>query len=289
MNKELYDVGDLTNNPSLSLKQTDGKISLFQSSNGKEYFFKNEASWIIELLADKIASFYNIPAVKHRKAMYKGNIGVISESFHKEGFNYINGEQLITEYLETHPEVAKDYNNLDRANNLEVIWWALEHRYKNYPKREELIKKLMNQFVTLYEFGIMTGQTDLHLNNYQIEESQDDANLAPLFDNALSFMTIPVATLSIEQEDSFASSTESLKKYFSYVSREQGEEFINKVNSLSIEDVSLMLNDIIQNVNIVDEEKKYIDSEKSEIIRSFLINKKKILNAKSDFDKSRSL
>lgn len=283
LEKEIED-GNLT-----AIDELDDKVVKFKNRNDKIFFYRKESNWFTELLCDKLAAFYDIPVVQHKKTDYKGFVGVISENFHRDNYNYIDGEELITSFFSSHPELLKEYgNDINKANSIELIWWSLENRYKNYPNKDKLLEKLIKQFISIYEFSIIVSQGDLHINNYQIEENDTDANLAPIFDNAMSFLNTPIAALGLEQDDVLRSTYTSLRKYLEFLPREDREAFMEKVNRIKMEDISQMADEILDNTSLSLSERKELNFEKLEIIKRFLANKRNILSVNKEYLISRS-
>lgn len=146
--------------------------------DGEKYFYKY--NWIgipyNELVAEELLKDFGISCVSYDLAVCSGKKGNISKTFKKEKAIYIDGEEILSnfwsndKYIETH-------------NNLEDIWDALEYRYDNYPNKRKIIEKLMKKIVNIFVFDIISCQYDRHSVNWQIMESDDEIDIAPLYDN----------------------------------------------------------------------------------------------------------
>ena len=135
----------------------------------------------------------------------------------------------------------------------------------------------------LYEFSIITAQGDLHLSNYQIEESKTDASLAPLYDNSQSFLNYPISVLSVDEMDSRVSSYDSLRRYFEFVPIEVVQSFFEKVSILDLATLSSIMDNIIKEVPVSEKEKEELDFEKKEALKIFLRHKSKLLKICNEY------
>lgn len=165
------------------------KLNIF-SYQGVMWFYKKcihtETGPYYELIAEELAKDFKIPVAHYDLAIYKNQRGVISKNFKKENHTYIAGIKLLREYAakisSSHLEKRIWGHNY---NSLEGVFETLEDYYQDHPKKREVVSKLMNQFVDLFLFDMITGQGDRHFNNWMIEEAEVDINLVPLFDNEL--------------------------------------------------------------------------------------------------------
>lgn len=188
VNKMLQDIGvyetatsDLKNNSKII------DISMYMSQditfgfdyNGTTYFYKYDEEIIPynELVAEELAKDFGLSCIDYDLAILNDKKGVISKNYQKDNVSYINGEDIIIDYYE-----CKGLD-IDKYNNLEAIWDALEYRYKDFPNRKEIVANLMKKIVDIFIFDIITSQRDRHLENWQIIESEKDIDIAPLFDN----------------------------------------------------------------------------------------------------------
>lgn len=152
---------------------------------GETYFYKlsfyvQKGSQVFinpynELVAEELAKDYGIPCIDYDLALLGANKGVISKNFKQNGINYRNGSELLLEY----------YKNVqgNSYNTLENIWDALEYRYYHNPSKKQIISYLMKKIVDIYLFDIIVCHSDRHSNNWQIMESKDNVDIAPLYDN----------------------------------------------------------------------------------------------------------
>ena len=153
-----------------------------------------------ELVGYQAAKFLGIDACYTDLAVINGNKGIISKSLRKEGINLVSGNEILGDYIADNFDIVKDmgmgselasqtekyglgdttrYFSAMYINNLEMIWQALEYRYKDKIN----IKSIMHQFVLMYMFTIILGDADKHPGNWFILENGENIKLAPLFDN----------------------------------------------------------------------------------------------------------
>ncbi len=233
------------------------KTSNFLSvnNNGKKYYFKkfeapdrNLTYLYNELICYELALKSSVKCVKPN-LMHKNNIyGIITESYEKKGYKKINGSKILKEYygyLKENNEVK--YNSLNedkilsKMNNLEDIWYALLYHFKDYDivVNEKIIKQIMHDLTKVFVFDIITMQIDRHYENWEILESnnKDDAFLAPLHDNELSFnrftfndsIKVDSATIKVP------TMRKMLMRYLSISSQDFIDEFIKMYKSLTPE------------------------------------------------------
>lgn len=176
--------------------------------DGIEYYFKPTNNYYNELLAYHTANFLGIEACFCDLAILNGQKGIISKSLRKKDTNLISGKQIIKDYafssLSNLLWIKKMINNsgyisylfdsayrdkkdisLEYIHNLEIIWHALESKYKSNPNFN--IEKIMQQLVLMYMFTILTYDSDKYSFNWLIEENKTTIKLAPLFDNEDAF------------------------------------------------------------------------------------------------------
>ena len=165
--------------------------------DGEEYYFKPTKSCYNEIVTYYILKFLGIDACSVDLATLNGRYGVISKSLRKEGVNLVSGNVILRSYLSNslrfiekmgfdnrYYRSLKLYylNALSRPfktiNSLDIIWQALEYRYKD----EINISEVMDQFVVMHLFDIIVNNVDRHEWNWMIEESDEGIRLAPLFD-----------------------------------------------------------------------------------------------------------
>lgn len=216
--------------------------------DGITYYYKPSHYAYHELLAYYIAEELGFNAVYCDLAMFsiipseaEDNKGIISQSYKKPNCQYISGIDILKEYYEGDPRTNKEMGLTDEwkayyngpyyidMNNLETIWQALEYRYKNNPNAD--ITKLIDQIINNYIFEVLVRANDKGSQNWEIEESENDVNVCPLFDNELIFYDSATMTMSASFNDSEKDVKESLKKFLTISSQEYINLFINKFNA----------------------------------------------------------
>lgn len=165
-------------------------------------FFKEEDNVYEELLGSKIANFLGIKCVNYdmAKVILKDRSvnGVISDNFIMEGYRTVNFKEILDDYFSCHEDYFFDdiYNDM----NLELIWNALEDRYKNYENGSKIVANIMNDMVSYFLLDILIGNIDNGKYNYEILESDVDARCCPYFDFEYIFM-FSGTNFTVECED----------------------------------------------------------------------------------------
>lgn len=294
------------------LKIVEESIHRIKLSNAdKVYFYikphnKNnqEKLWMREILGERIANHFNIPSVHYIKVPYTGRhkdgneismSGVISESFVDSGKHYLTGKELLFDYLKSlsNGEDFKYYGEsvhqlINKSNNLELLWHALEYRYQDRPNKNEIVKKLMEEFIQLYEFSILTNDWDKHWENYQIVEYKDEVKLAPYydFDNIFGDRYFFKLLVDLEEEGFIF---DSLSKYLLYIDSLRIEEFKRKLESLTKEVIEKFLDDIIKENCKTRKEKLETLKEKESILRIFERNRNILYAVLNEYNKGKNM
>ena len=240
--------------------------------------------------------------------MLNGEIGVISSSLRNNQINLISGDEILGDYL-----VSKDAINIIGAmgmddelvnkikkygmgdttryysslhiNNLEIIWHALEFKYKD----SSIVKGLMEQFVNMYIFTILLGDADKHPGNWFIMENSGEVKLAPLFDNGNIL-------IGYEEGNNINEITMSFSTNFKDYEKNLFKSFEEFFNISSVEYLDLfedMFNRLFMNFDVVLEntEKQIAtiipEEEKEKIICSFNEHCMKILNIIDEFKRKK--
>lgn len=165
--------------------------------DGEEYYFKPTKDCYNEIVTYHILKFLGIDACYVDLASLNGKMGIISKSLRKDRVKLVSGNEILREYLSNSFDYVKEmgfdtncfrqlrmyYNNRisncsRTINTLEIIWQALEDRYKD----RIIISEVMDQFVIMHLFDIIVNNADRHEWNWMIEESDDGIRLVPLFD-----------------------------------------------------------------------------------------------------------
>lgn len=201
--------------------------------NGEIYFYKDKNCSKIspynELVAEELAKDFGIPCVSYDlAALGKNRVGNISKNYKQDNVNYIEGTELLglTHYYDS--DLQNDL--IDRIkpfrNILEDIWDGLEIRYHDYPDQRKIIDGLMKKIVDIYLFDILTCQVDRHDKNWQIIESSEFIDIAPLFDNErILNATEMFAEVSLGIDSVWENLWESIQK-FQEVSSEEFTDII---------------------------------------------------------------
>lgn len=184
----------------------DGKKYIFKictkNSQGQynlEFFYND---LIVKYICDEISlDCCDIDLINTNKKM-----GVIVSDYRKDGYNYINGQQILGEYLmylEENKLIEEslgisvkyplDENHrlflINQMNNLETIWDALNYRYRNDQEniKNDKIIKIMSELSKRFCLDYLVMQSDRHERNWEVEEKGNNSSLTPLYDNETSF------------------------------------------------------------------------------------------------------
>lgn len=176
---DITNCGSVLNSPHISIiSENVDKVIFSFNYQSDTYFYKYNFMNMPynELVAEELAKDYGLDYVHYDLAILFTNRGVLSKNYKKENVNYISGTEILLNFY-------KNNRNTYQANNLEGIWDALEYRYRNHLNKRKIIKKLMQKIVNIYIFDILLRQSDRHSDNWQIMESEDIIDIAPLYDN----------------------------------------------------------------------------------------------------------
>lgn len=209
---------------------------------GTTYFFKydEDIEPYNELVAEELAKDFGLDCIDYDLAILNDKKGVISKNYKQNGVNYIDGEDIIIDYYEA------SGLDIEKQNNLESVWDALEYRYKNLPNKREVIQKLMDKLVNIFIFDIITCQSDRHPCNWQVMESKDDIDVVPLFDNeriGISYNKYVFCSLTSTEEvcgDLF----ENLASFLKMSSKDYRDITLEKISIISDENLYKVFNRI---------------------------------------------
>ncbi|MBQ7031114.1 MAG: hypothetical protein IJN13_01925 [Bacilli bacterium] len=270
--------------------------------NGRNYYFKKLKNPYTELLAYEVAAFLGLKSVSYDLAIFQNMYGVISEDFKDKNFKYVSGQDILFEYSRSprcmtylenmgleQTEVNDYPNNAPYSyniNNLEIIWQAIEYKYKQLGINID-IEKIMNELILIFIFNILVMQNDGMSQNWVLEESAYGVNVGLLYDNAEAFKFAegkhsPQCNFSTNFNDVGLGTYAILEEFLKISDKVYVDLFKEKFNMLT-EDVFLKL---IQRVeykiecSIPNEIKTYY-------LEMFRVNRENIKQVLSKFDKSR--
>ncbi|MBQ8902561.1 MAG: hypothetical protein IJY87_05860 [Bacilli bacterium] len=270
--------------------------------NGRNYYFKKLKNPYTELLAYEVAAFLGLKSVSYDLAIFQNMYGVISEDFKDKNCKYVSGQDILFEYSRStkcmtylenmgleQTEVNDYPNNAPYSyniNNLEIIWQAIEYKYKQLGINIDM-EKIMNDLILIFIFNVLVMQNDGMSQNWVLEESTYGVNVGLLYDNAEAFKFgegkhSPQCNFSTNFNDVGLGTYAILEEFLKISDKVYVDLFKEKFNMLT-EDVFLKL---IQRVeykiecSIPNEIKTYY-------LEMFRVNRENIKQVLSKFDKSR--
>jgi len=270
--------------------------------NGRNYYFKKLKNPYTELLAYEVAAFLGLKSVSYDLAIFQNMYGVISEDFKDKNCKYVSGQDILFEYSRSprcmtylenmgleQTEVNDYPNNAPYSyniNNLEIIWQAIEYKYKQLGINIDM-EKIMNDLILIFIFNILVMQNDGMSQNWVLEESAYGVNVGLLYDNAEAFKFVegkysPQCNFSTNFNDVGLGTYAILEEFLKISDKVYVDLFKEKFNMLT-EDVFLKL---IQRAeykiecSIPNEIKTYY-------LEMFRANRENIKQVLSKFDKSR--
>ena len=270
--------------------------------NGRNYYFKKLKNPYTELLAYEVAAFLGLKSVSYDLAIFQNMYGVISEDFKGKNCKYVSGQDILFEYSRStkcmtylenmgleQTEVNDYPNNAPYSyniNNLEIIWQAIEYKYKQLGINIDM-EKIMNDLILIFIFNVLVMQNDGMSQNWVLEESTYGVNVGLLYDNAEAFKFgegkhSPQCNFSTNFNDVGLGTYAILEEFLKISDKVYVDLFKEKFNMLT-EDVFLKL---IQRVeykiecSIPNEIKTYY-------LEMFRVNRENIKQVLSKFDKSR--
>lgn len=164
-----------------------------------------------EILAKEIAVLLNMPCADYMLAKFnyehdnlhdfKNSYGVITPSFLKENERLVPMGEIISsvynQSIESNNYMQELFDTqgiekgiaINRLNNLEDIWSILDIYFKDYPNKQEIVQNIVEHFVKLYLFDVITLQGDRHIWNFGIiiNKKTKEVRPAPIYDNSNIF------------------------------------------------------------------------------------------------------
>ncbi|MCI8575646.1 MAG: hypothetical protein HFI09_04165 [Bacilli bacterium] len=239
--------------------------------NGKNYLFKvieENSQKYRALIIEEMAKLANIP-VPHTDLATLGYLrGELIEDYRKENFNYIPGSNILyefflamkdTEYIQSivPKYLMKDKLNeeeltelLKRLNNLETIWYALRFYYRKYTNKDEIVHNITSDLANRFAFDFLTMQRDRHASNWEVEENNTTASLAPHFDSNRSFY-YPSFNLEFHIDDHYKSIHlyEELEYYLAYSDNLFCDYFFHLYELFTPNNIEEIINQVEKNIN----------------------------------------
>lgn len=223
-----------------------GHLTFFYDN--KKYFFKKCKSIeeeYNELIAEEIALQLGIPCAHYDLASYNDFIGTISENFIESEDKYTTMEQILKQ--------AFGEKGIEKYNNLEDIWIALSHIYKN----SETVRVLMSELINIFIFDILIGNIDRHIENTGIVENEYGIHFAKVFDNEkmLSDGSINsgIYSIGIDRSDYHPTidgyNYNLLGKFLDYSSNVYKEYIDKKLEIISEDNIEEILNRVEERTN----------------------------------------
>lgn len=257
--------------------------------NGEYYYYKWTVDLYEELIVSECAKALGIDAVTYDLAIFRESEGVISKSYRKNGYIYMSGMDILYDYLidENNHEFLKQmgcnlehlewlHTKSDKAeylNNLEIIWQALEYRYRKLGRCVD-ISNIMNGLISQFSLNILIGQYDAFPQNFEIGESKENVYLAPYYDGSASFgkeCYEPKQSMSVSYEDKDTSNYRVLQEFFKVSSQEFIDIFIEKFNTLTLEKLFEIIKSVEEKIG-----KELPKMTKTRIIERFTANREDI-------------
>jgi len=270
--------------------ETDIYNHYWLTIEGEKYYFKETRHHYQELIAYEIAKLLGYESAEYDLAYFNGIKGVISKNFKKEDCTYVNGAEILKNYYESDFETVKEMGLREdwkdyfkepyysEMKNLEIIWQALEHRYKLDGRVD--ISVLMEQIVDLYIYSILISHSDRISLNWEIEEGRNSVKLAPLFDNENSFFDEVEVYMSTSYDDNRSLLHESVRKFLSISDESFRERFIQKFDLLT-EDLMREIFDKVESKI----ESQIPEKQKEYIFNNFCSHRNKIEEVVNEFRK----
>lgn len=272
------------------------KLKFIIKFNNSQYYFK-ECSYqeaITELLVNEMLDKIGMPNIKYDLAYINGHYGVISNDFKKHGKKYIEGTDIIEEYITNLPEEIEKQDDNDfkqiledeyekfkstysagyTKNNFELIWHAIESHFKNFNNRNEIVIRIMNQLCIVHILDILLLNEDRNKSNWVIEEDVNQASLVPMFDHGEAFKDEKWMALRVEplsKKDSHTDIYIELKQFLDRSASSYHKVLIELKNKLRVEILNTAMNNVEEKIGVeLDEEIK------NKILKNYKIHIEKL-------------
>ncbi len=263
-------------------------VNFWFSIGNQRYMFKmcsSKDEEIKELLASEMLETVGYDHATYDLALFNGMYGVITKDFKKDYCNYYSGDDLIENYHRYLDEEPTDKIDYAKYNNLESIWDLLEIKYRNNPNKKNIIKNILYKLSEKYLFDILINQCDGASYNWLVEETEDYATLAPIFDNQKmlnglhtnSEKNLNIRTDVFNENEEYSNISE-LQKFLNYSSSYFQDEFERLMNYLNPLEVKRMFINLEYKLNF-----KIDNKIKDSIYSQYVFNYNMLQNELNNF------
>ena len=209
----------------------------------KRYLFKKAQSiyevWG-ELISMELANQLEIECAKYRFGTLHGHDGIISESFLTQETTLHLGIELFENYLDKHEEIVlKQTDNpsleeqkkelLRTWNQLEFVKKLMKEKLNN-----SYYQKNADKLILIFLLDLITLQIDRNPKNWGIITENNKIEIAPLFDNSMSFgfvgNYIEENIQTFRNEYMNATSTRNYQNIYSFIYRYKPSFYFNDQN-----------------------------------------------------------
>lgn len=154
------------------------KQKIWLEKNGVKYLFKYGASnyeiWA-ELLTTVLAKQCDFEVAEYELATYKGNVGVVTKDFKKEGELIISGDRFIKSIQEILEE--NNINHDIKGNSIENIMFAIGTYNLQQPTPD-----LFQQILNIWAFDGLVLESDRNSTNWSVLKQNNSLRFAPIYD-----------------------------------------------------------------------------------------------------------
>ena len=215
----------------------------------------------VELLLEQLAQIVGIRSIDSKIVEVNKSqkiYGLISKDFRKKSCDIVSGKEIVLDFLENLEKRnkleeylgIKNLEDLNTAtsefNSLDCIWDSLQYRYYKIQNGNEIVMNIMTELAKRYTFLFLMMQSDFHLGNWEIIETQNNAYLTPMYDMDMSFRSSFLNSSQNNSMKSFLSKSTDVYEDFSrfYYSLPEKDQLLieNEIAVLTPEIISTTIN-----------------------------------------------
>ena len=219
--------------------------------NGDKIYLKRSNNYR-EFIAEEIAKFLGIDTVHYEIGIRNGIQVTFSKSFYDSDETYVDGGQLLSNYLSSLVD-DKDYLSIQHLNNLTDIFGALESQFG--PEYNSNIQKIKNDLVKMFCFDILLRNYDRETPNWGIVSKNNEIRLAPMFDNESILIGAKFSiSMGIDRENNDILFADLLEKFLNTSDITFKDIFFNMYDKLTLEALETIFKKVEEDRNITIDE-----------------------------------